>query len=292
MDINLNSVTGIPDYSNNSNNFNNLLFNEKMPNPIIITIIVIVLLLYFGLFSSLGGVQTSSSLNSESGSNSSSNLMEVLLWSLFIVLILMNGMSYIFNLNITASIKNLFNKVPDIDIVVHPNNIIGEQNGSQPQPPQKKPEVFHVSNNKYDYENAKAVCSAYGSRLATIKELDAAYDDGGDWCSFGWSEDQMALYPTQYEHWEKLQKIKGHEHDCGRPGINGGYIANPNVRFGVNCYGMKPDINSSEIKNMGVDTIYPKDQKEIDFDKRVDYWRTKLPDIAIAPFNHDTWSII
>ena len=38
----------------------------------------------------------------------------------------------------------------------------------------------------------------------------------------------MALFPTQYEHWEHLQKIKGHENDCGRPGVNGGYIDNPN----------------------------------------------------------------
>jgi hypothetical protein len=41
-----------------------------------------------------------------------------------------------------------------------------------------------------------------------------------------------------------LQKIKGHEHDCGRPGVNGGYIANPLVKFGVNCYGNKRKINT------------------------------------------------
>ena len=29
---------------------------------------------------------------------------------------------------------------------------------------------------------------------------------------------------------------------CGLPGINGGYIDNPNIRFGVNCYGYKPKI--------------------------------------------------
>ena len=40
-------------------------------------------------------------------------------------------------------------------------------------------------------------------------------------------KDQMALYPTQKKTYNKLQTIKGHEHDCGRPGINGGYIANP-----------------------------------------------------------------
>jgi hypothetical protein len=38
----------------------------------------------------------------------------------------------------------------------------------------------------------------------------------------------MALYPTQYNTWKELQKIKGHENDCGRPGINGGYMINQN----------------------------------------------------------------
>ena len=56
----------------------------------------------------------------------------------------------------------------------------------------------------------------------------------------------MAFYPTQKSTWNKLQKIKGHEHDCGRPGINGGYIDNPNVRFGVNCFGSKPAISAEE----------------------------------------------
>ena len=50
----------------------------------------------------------------------------------------------------------------------------------------------------------------------------------------------MALYPIN-QTWKKFQKIEGHEHDCGRPGLNGGYIKNPNVRFGVNCYGTNPN---------------------------------------------------
>ena len=49
----------------------------------------------------------------------------------------------------------------------------------------------------------------------------------------------MAYYPTQKTTWDKLQKKKGHENDCGRPGINGGFIQNKNVKFGVNCYGSK-----------------------------------------------------
>ena len=44
---------------------------------------------------------------------------------------------------------------------------------------------------------------------------------------------------------KKLQKRKGHKHDCGRPGINGGYIGNTNIKYGVNCYGYKPKITDN-----------------------------------------------
>ena len=102
----------------------------------------------------------------------------------------------------------------------------------------------------------------------------------------------MALFPTQEEKWNKLQKIDGHHHDCGRPGINGGFIDNPNVQFGVNCYGYKPDISSKEAEQMQNQQLYPKTQSEIMFDKKVGYWRKKLSDIMVSPFNSDNWSII
>ena len=102
----------------------------------------------------------------------------------------------------------------------------------------------------------------------------------------------MALYPTQYDKWARLQKIEGHEHDCGRPGINGGYIANPNVRFGVNCYGYKPKITQEEAEAMKLAPLYPSTRRERAFDKRVDYWRDNLSQIQVAPFNHNNWSVI
>ena len=43
------------------------------------------------------------------------------------------------------------------------------------------------------------------------------YKDGGEWCGFGWSADRVALSHTKKRTPEQLQKIKGHEHDCGRP---------------------------------------------------------------------------
>jgi hypothetical protein len=38
--------------------------------------------------------------------------------------------------------------------------------------------------------------------------------------------------------------------------------------------------------------LYPKTQSEIMLDKKTAYWRSRLPDILISPFNSDNWSII
>ena len=64
---------------------------------------------------------------------------------------------------------------------------------------------------------------------------------------YGWSDNQMALFPTQKSTYDKLQEVQGRENDCGRPGVNGGYIENPNVKFGINCYGVKPEITPEEV---------------------------------------------
>ena len=50
--------------------------------------------------------------------------LEVLLWGVFILLVLMNGMTYIFNTDITASIKNLFCSAQPEDIVVDPEDMV------------------------------------------------------------------------------------------------------------------------------------------------------------------------
>jgi len=283
MEVSLNSNNGSPysyDYLNNIG-----------INPYVLFILIIVVVGYYILFSSLGS--SAEPISSGGPSGSGLKILEIILWGLFIVLILLNGMTYIFNTSVTATLKNLFTSTPEVDIVLNT-----DQNDSNPLMPSsvpeitRKPQVFHIPGNKYTFDDSKAICSAYGGRLATYKEMEDSYKDGADWCSFGWSDGQMAFYPTQTEKWTNLQAIEGHEHDCGRPGINGGYIDNPNVRFGVNCFGYKPKISQQEMEQMGNTPLYPKTNKEIDFDKKVDHWRSKLSQITVAPFNNANWSII
>lgn len=156
-----------------------------------------------------------------------------------------------------------------------------------------KPEVFHVSNNLYTYDDAQAVCKAFNARLATYDEVEDSYNDGGEWCGYGWSENQMALFPTQKSTWTALQNTKNHKNDCGRPGINGGYIANPNVKFGVNCFGMKPAPKQSDLLKMQtkVSETYPKTNEDLKLDAKVKYWKDNADKLLVLnPFNRGKWS--
>jgi hypothetical protein len=102
----------------------------------------------------------------------------------------------------------------------------------------------------------------------------------------------LALFPTQKTTWHNLQKIKGHEHNCGRPGINGGYIKNPNVRFGVNCYGNKPNITAEEQKLMKNSTPYPLTQEDKSINRLVEKYKKNLSEFLISPFNYKSWNRI
>ncbi len=149
-------------------------------------------------------------------------------------------------------------------------------------------EVFHIPKNVYKYREAEDVCKLLDSRLATYDEVERAYQNGGSWCSYGWSADQMALFPTQKEIYNELKKIPGHEHDCGRPGINGGYIKNADMEFGVNCYGKKPYITTKDksyIKQHSYTAAVNKlnEKKEKEKQKRID-------NILVAPFNKHKWN--
>jgi hypothetical protein len=158
---------------------------------------------------------------------------------------------------------------------------------------QVKEEVYNISNNLYTYEDANAVCKAMGSRLATYNEIEDAYTNGAEWSTYGWSEDQHAYFPTQKDTWAKLQKVKGHEHDLGRPGVNGGYFSNPNVRFGVNCYGVKPPMTDAEkaLMNARKDHVYPKSKEDLALDAKVEFWKANRDKMLVLNgHNTKAWS--
>jgi hypothetical protein len=257
--------------------------NNYMINPTVILILAIVVIGFVLLSTYLGNNGTTVE-NMTSGF--SQNIFIGIIVFIIIILIAFNAFKYFFSVDIYAYVSGLFSGQPKIDIVVDQSSY---ESSSVPTIRWKK-QVFNIPGNYYDYNNAKALCKAYGAELATYKQLEEAYDSGAEWCNYGWSQGQMALFPTQQKTFDNLQKIPGHEHDCGRPGINGGYIANPNVRFGVNCYGNKPKIDEEERTIMENASPYPVTMEDIAFQKQVDYWKQHVDDIIVSPFNNKTWS--
>ena len=266
--------------------------NSLLSNPSVIIILVVVILIYVLLFMYLGESGSTNSTfspvaidSSSSSSNSSSNTISIMVAAIFIILVIINGLQYFFGVDIVASLKNILTGKPEVDITVDTSRV----DTTVPEI-MFKPQVFNIPENTYVYADAKALCTAYGSRLATYKEVEDAYNKGAEWCNYGWSDGQMALFPTQQKTFDELQKIEGHENDCGRPGVNGGYIKNPAMRFGVNCYGHKPRMTPEEEDLMATQPIYPKTEKDIAMENRVNYWKDKLTEVLVSPFNHDTWS--
>ena len=279
MEVNTTSTIDPVNMYNSVNNF--------FLNPIVFFIIFIVVILYLVIFSSLGNKQEIS-VGQDSSANNKFGLgiLGVIVIALLIVLVAINAFQYFFNINITASLNNLFTSKPEVDIVVDQENI--QETPSVPEIKFRK-QVFNIPGNYYGYDDAKALCTAYGADLATYQQVENAYKNGAEWCNYGWSDGQMALFPTQQQTFNNLQTIPGHEHDCGRPGINGGYIANPNVKFGVNCYGNKPKITQEEEELMKTSSPYPQTMQDVVFQKKVDYWKNKISEVLVSPFNYNMW---
>ena len=266
---------------------------------VILLAFVVITMLYYLLFSSLGkgnggggGGSIRDSMGSGTGTGTGGETtgkrtLEIILWSLFVILIVINGFQYFFNVNFNASIKDIFTDKPRIDLSI-------QQPPNESAVPQLKltKEVYNIPSNNYTYDDSKAICQAYGGKLATYSQIENSYNKGAEWCNYGWSDGQMALFPTQQKTWDKLQTTEGHENDCGRPGVNGGKIDNPNARFGVNCYGFKPIITPAEQDNMKNIPIYPTSMKDLELQKKLDYWKKRIPEILLSPFNRNSWSIL
>ena len=275
--------------------------NGFLMTPSAFVIVLIVLIAYIIFFVGLGKSttnNTNTAMSTMSSDSTTTKTVIAILVIMFIVLFLVNSFQYFFGVDIVASIKNIFLGEPIIDIKVLDDTADGSNGSDDIKPSSLIPEikarkqVYNIPGNDYTYKDAEAVCTAFGSRLASYSEIEDAYNGGGEWCNYGWSKGQMALFPTQKNTFDNLQKIEGHENDCGRPGVNGGYMANPGLKFGVNCYGYKPKMDTEEEEMMQNTSPYPKTQKDILMEKRVDYWKQNLDSILVSPFNYNIWSRI
>jgi hypothetical protein len=155
--------------------------------------------------------------------------------------------------------------------------------------PGGKPEVFNVSSNKYTYYDAEPLCKALGAELATYEQVKEAWSKGADWCNYGWVKGQLAVYPTSDETYQKLQS--GPEEQrmaCGRPGMNGGYFDNPEMRFGVTCVGKKPPQSKSDV--LAAAAGAPLSPDALAYDKKVSQFKAEADNMGLLPFNSKGWN--
>jgi hypothetical protein len=145
-------------------------------------------------------------------------------------------------------------------------------------------EVYHVGDDRFTYDEAAAVCAAYGGEMATQEQVEEAYQDGAEWCGYGWTIGGLALFPTQRATWELLQReIDPQKRTiCGRPGVNGGYF-DPSLKFGVNCYGQKPPGKVTL-------PLAPPGKDMASFNEMVARFKAQIQDFFQNPFNRTTWA--
>jgi hypothetical protein len=229
------------------------------------------------------------------------SLIENLAWLCFIIIAIIDFFQYVLGVPIKTFLKNLWNNMPDDvatkKVVDSSNNIVDSSNNkvntvdSSNNVVVPADEVFNISNNLYTYDDAQAICTAYGAKMATYDQMEDAYNKGAEWCNYGWSDGQMIFFPTQKSTWEALQKDPKRKNNCGRPGVNGGYIANPYVKFGVNCFGKKPKPSDADLARMHATETVPKTDADVALDAKVKYWKDHAADLLkINSYNKKQWS--
>ena len=242
------------------------------------------------------------------------SFIEGVLWVSLVVIIIVQFFKQVFNMSILEFVSEVSTlETPEVEEETPapansesaiPENCPTPATTDTADQVDPNAEVFHVGNNKYTYQDAQAVCKSYGAELATYKQIENAYTKGAEWCGYGWSADQMALFPTQQATFDKLKKVDDEagceakesgnsvQFNCGRPGINGGHIANPYIKFGVNCFGKKPEATDSQLAQMKMtEDNFPKTPYQKELDAKVDFWKqNKTGALDIKSFNKERWN--
>ena len=149
-----------------------------------------------------------------------------------------------------------------------------------PEPAKPNEEVFLIKNNIFSKNQGDKVCKAlFNSKLATKEQMNDTYNNGANWCNYGWIDKSEAYYPLQSDIDDKT---------ClGKKGLNGG-LMEEDLNLGINCYGVKPTENAY----YPIDKLYT-DSSMSDKDIiMLENYKKKMNagGIKIAPFNNSAWS--
>jgi hypothetical protein len=208
--------------------------------------------------------------------------------------------------NLNLKVPNLFNRETDTDTEESDKTYMEKREEQDTEIIDGEKEVFNLNDNVYTYKEAQAACKSAGARLATHHEVVRAQAKGANWCNYGWSDDQLALFPIQAEYLESIKNDPVLKNSCGVAGVNGGYFAQTDLKLGANCYGVKPRPHEGRIEYTDdVDCIVKNAEKlpsEPITEKTVEAYinsgkmgnnrkvNTNRSGVNIRPFNHERWS--
>lgn len=228
---------------------------------------------------------------------------EVITWLTFLFILLIDIFHYVFHIEILTAIYKFLNNISDkavtttaavkTDLSGVATDLSLNRFVKTQEPLKEKEEVFNISENKFTYNDAQAVCKAYGAKLADYDQVEQAYHDGAEWLNYGWSEGQFAYFPLQKETWKKLNKNDPEgKTSIGkvRPGISGGYFANKDLKFGANCFGKKPSKRPQDLQLNITESIVAKTAQDAQVDSKVEYYKKNADKTKIASFNEKKWS--
>lgn len=198
------------------------------------------------------------------------------------------GFNKLYNMPKPSDLQNL---IPESTMQMNQSNIATVPTGAGYAPVPSKStvsaqQVFNIKDNIYAFEDAPAVCGAIGAEVATIEQLIEAHKKGADWCTVGWTKEGLAGYPTQESTWKILQDdFPEKRNACGVPGIN--LVRNdPNLLYGVNCFGSKPDPKGDEKVRPHIVS-----DKQAALNARIAELKKNMNAIGVAPFNQDKWEL-
>lgn len=233
------------------------------------------------------------SMNSESKAGTVM-IFEINFWIIFILSVILVGSKNLLRIDLAYYIKRIFGHLWNGTKLEDEEEKDKEDETITKTLKQAKEEVYNIGQDLYTYSDAQAVCSAFGGRLASYDEIEEAYKSGAEWCNYGWSEGQMIFFPTQKQTFDNLQKSPLNKNACGRPGVNGGFMPNTGTRYGVNCFGVKPEPSSTEkefLEQQQKGKIGPRTVHDKALDLKADYFKEHRDDfIHINSFNQDKWS--
>ena len=117
--IDYNNLFGLNNLDINKNENKNPSKKDKTNkgiNPLVIVILGVVIILYYLIASFLSSSGNETSQQENSGGI---NFLEVILWCIFIVVILLTGLRYLFEIDVTTYITDIFSENPNVIVEVN-----------------------------------------------------------------------------------------------------------------------------------------------------------------------------